>query len=272
MQKLENVKVIFIDIDGTLTNRKKEVTLHTSEIIKKVVEKGIKVIICSGRGNQYVEDKSRISNASSHVISSNGAQIYDYAKKEIIYKNTISKELLKEAIDFVNQKNAGFILNSTNIRFSNKNLHRKMNSKDKVIETIEEIGDNDIYQLVMEAPSYDLMTEMIEYVNNNPQLQILNCSPTYLRGKRDESNYYIDVNCMGVSKGNTIKKYLEIFDIKREDSMCFGDHINDASMFDVCGIKVAMGNANNDLKSRADYITLSNEEDGVAYFLETYIL
>ena len=106
MQKLDNVKVIFIDIDGTLTNRKKEVTTYTSEIIKKVVEKGIKVIICSGRGNQYVEDKSRIANASSHIISSNGAQIYNYYTKEILYKSVINKEVLKEAIEFINKNKA----------------------------------------------------------------------------------------------------------------------------------------------------------------------
>lgn len=271
MHKLNNVKVIFIDIDGTLTNRKKEVTMHTSEVIKKVVEKGIKVVICSGRGNQYVEDKSRIANASSHVISSNGAQIYDYHAKEIIYKSVINKEILKEAIDFVNKKQSGFILNCTNIRYSNKNLNRKMNKNDKVIESIDEI-ENNVYQLVMEAYSYDLMTEMINYVNNNQNLQILNCSPSYLKGKKDESHYYIDVNANGVSKGNAIKKYLEMFNIKMEDSVCFGDHINDVSMFEACGIKVAMGNANNDLKEKADYVTLTNEEDGVAYFLEIYIL
>lgn len=271
MQKLSNVKVIFIDIDGTLTNKKKEVTLHTSEIIKKVVEKGIKVIICSGRGNQYAEDKSRLANASTHVISSNGAQIYDYDKKEIIYKNIIDKNILKEALDFVNKNQAGFILNCTNIRYSNKNLNRKMNKNDKVIDSIDEV-DNNVYQLVMEASSYDLMTEMIEYINNNKYLQILNCSPSYLKGKKDESHYYIDVNKNGVSKGDAIKKYLEIFNIKTEDALCFGDHINDTSMFNVCGIKVAMGNANDDLKVMSDYITLSNEEDGVAYFLEKYIL
>lgn len=271
MQKLDNVKVIFVDIDGTLTNKKKEVTLHTSEIIKKVVDKGIKVIICSGRGNQYAANKSKIANASSHVISSNGAQIYDYNTKEIIYKSIIDKEILKDAIEFINNKHGGFILNCTNLRYSNKTLNRKMNKNDKVIESIDEV-ENDVYQLVMEASSYDLMTEMIEYVNNSSYLKILNCSPTYLNGKKDEENYYIDVNSKEVSKGNSIKKYLEMFNINKKDSVCFGDHINDLPMFEVCGIRVAMGNANDDLKNKSDYITLSNEEDGVAYFLEKYIL
>ncbi|MBO5477206.1 MAG: HAD family phosphatase [Clostridia bacterium] len=271
MQKLDNVKVIFIDIDGTLTNRKKEVTTYTSEIIKKVVEKGIKVIICSGRGNQYVEDKSRIANASSHIISSNGAQIYNYYTKEILYKSVINKEVLKEAIEFINKKQGGYILNCTNIRYSNKNLNRKMNKNDKVINSIDEVED-EVYQLVMEASSYNQMSEMIEYVKNNEYLQILNCSHSYLKGKKDESHYYIDVNNTGVSKGNAIKKYLELFNIKKEDSVCFGDHINDVSMFEVCGIKVAMGNANDDLKEQADYVTLTNEEDGVAKFLEMHVL
>ena len=57
MEKLNNIKAIFIDIDGTLTNSKKEVTTVTKEAIKRIVGMGIKVIICSGRGNKYVQIK-----------------------------------------------------------------------------------------------------------------------------------------------------------------------------------------------------------------------
>lgn len=272
MQKLNNVKVIFVDIDGTLTNSKKEVTLKTSEVIAKVVQKGISIVLCSGRSNQYTQIKSRLANASSQIISSNGSQIYDYLTNEVIYKNIISKDVLKKVMEYINSKEEGFILNCSDIRYGNKYLMRKMNPGDKIIKNLNEIENKDVYQLVIETNSYDKMTEMINYIKNNSELEILNCSRAYINGLRNESHYYIDVNDIKSSKGNAIKEYLNAFNVAKEDAMCFGDHINDTSMFNSCGIKVAMGNANDELKAKADYVTLTNDEDGVAYFLSKYVL
>ena len=80
MKKIENIKVIFVDIDGTLTNDNKQISEFTKQIIKKVTENGIYVVLCSGRANAYVCKYSKMSEASNYVISSNGAQIYDYEK------------------------------------------------------------------------------------------------------------------------------------------------------------------------------------------------
>ena len=89
MEKLNNIKAIFIDIDGTLTNSKREVTTVTKEAIKRIINMGIKVVICSGRGNKYVENKAREANTSQYIITSNGAQIYDFNEREALYQKGI---------------------------------------------------------------------------------------------------------------------------------------------------------------------------------------
>ena len=73
-----NYKAIFIDIDGTLRNDKKEISIRTKEIIKKFVEKGILIVICSGRQNKNVEQISIEASCSPYIITSNGAQVFDY--------------------------------------------------------------------------------------------------------------------------------------------------------------------------------------------------
>ncbi len=272
MDKLKNIKVMFVDIDGTLTNSQKEVTQENADAIKKVVEKGIKVILCSGRGNKYVEAKSKKANASPLVISSNGAQIYDYEKDKTIYRVPMDKELLKEVIKELEIKKAGFILNCTDIRFSNKTLVRKMDPEDKIYESMDDLKDKTIYQLVVEANSYRNLEELITYIRTIEKLRILNYSPAYLKGITTEKNYYLDVNSREVNKGMAIKEYLKLNNIKKEEAMCFGDHINDLDMFSVCGVTVAMGNAGEKLKSIADYVTDTNDNSGVAKFIEKYII
>ena len=85
-------KIIFIDIDGTLKNDKKEITEKTKEAICKAKEKGIYLVICSGRPRKYVEEVSKEALASSIIISCNGGEIYDYRKKETICMHDLEKK------------------------------------------------------------------------------------------------------------------------------------------------------------------------------------
>ena len=94
----------------------------------------------------------------------------------------------------------------------------------------------------------------------------------YLENKKDQKSYYADINNNSTSKGRGITSFLNIFNIKKEDSLCFGDFINDIDMFKACGYKVAMKNASEELKEIADYVTLSNNEAGVGDFIEKFIL
>ena len=85
-------KIIFIDIDGTLRNDKKEITEKTKEAIQKAIEKGIYVVICSGRPTKYVEEVSKETLASNYVIGCNGGEIYDYKEKKTMYINALENE------------------------------------------------------------------------------------------------------------------------------------------------------------------------------------
>ena len=108
-------------------------------------------------------------------------------------------------------------------------------------------------------------------MKNIDDLKITNSSPNYVNKVVDGREYFINIAYNNVNKGNAINYFLEFIGAKKEESICFGDHFNDNEMFEVCGYKVAMENSSDELKLKADYITLSNNEDGVAHFIENYI-
>ncbi len=271
MDKLNNIKAIFVDIDGTLTNSEKSVPEENRAAIKSAVEKGIQVVICSGRGNQYVELRSKLANASNWIISSNGAQIYNYATKETLFGNEMNVNSIEKVTKYVDERHCGYIINCSDIRYSNRFLYRKMDVQDGLIDSVTEVV-KPIYQLVVEANSYEQIDEIVKYVNTIEDLQILNYTPGYLKGIKTLDHYYLDINSKNIDKGVAISEFLKLFKIKKEEALCFGDHINDEPMFRACGIGVAMGNANDNLKAIATYTTKTNDENGVAYFINKYIL
>ncbi len=272
MQNLKDTKVIFVDIDRTLTDSNNKVTPKNAEIIKKAVEKGIYVVICSGRNYAYAEQKSKEANASNIIIVNNGSQIYDYSIHKSIYEKKIDKEIVQRLVDELKPQGVEFILNTSNTRFGSDRIQRKMYPDEFKFKRVSDLKDEEVLQIVGEVDDFDTMDLMVKTIDRYEDLEILNLSKAYLEKDTSVKHFYADINNKGVNKGEGIKRFLELYNIKREESVCIGDYINDMDMFDVCGYTVAMQNGSEELKKKADYITLTNNESGVAYFIEKFIL
>ena len=98
--------VIFIDIDGTLLSDSNSISNRTKNIIHNIVELGHEIILCTGRPRIFAEKISREIGASSYIISSNGAEIYDYKKNEIIYISTMPKNIISQVVSNIEKNNA----------------------------------------------------------------------------------------------------------------------------------------------------------------------
>lgn len=269
MEVLNNIKIIFIDIDKTLLTDKKRITMKTRKSIKKVIDKGIYVILTSGRNSKYTIDKSKRALASSIVISSNGAEIYDYKKQEVLHCDYINYEKLEKIWNYCEKNEIGMLLNSISDRFINKFLiGNKIYNHHKLITTYKELKKINVSQCVLVDESYEKFAKSKDFIKDL-DLTIGNFTksfnPTF---HSDRSMNIINKN---VSKGTAVTKLLEILDIKKEESLCFGDYLNDLEMFDACGYKVAMENACKEIKEKADYITLSNNKNGISHFLDNFI-
>lgn len=268
MNSFENVKCIFIDIDNTLTNKDKEVTNYTKEILSKL---NMYTIICTGRDNLYAIQKSKEANCSNIVIADNGALIYDYNKDITIYEKEIYKKILNKVWNYSLKNNIDCVYNTKKSRY--RNLIFKNNDyikHDILINSLEEITEP-VTQIVASNKDYNKMIEFINYINNIKELKINNTNIN----KKINSNksYYCDINLCDVSKGDAARELIKYLNIYFENTMAIGDSENDISLFENVNYSVAMKNAVDSVKKKSKIITeFTNNEDGLAKFVEKHVI
>ena len=260
------VKAIFIDIDGTLRDSDRNLSERTIDAVKRVTNEGILVILCSGRPRGYTEQVSRECFASKYIITSNGGNIYDYEENKVIYVNEMDKEALIKLYQI------GFeVAHETKV--GDGRVVNKVKYADQEIKLDENINDfvykNPVVQCTIADSDFDKIKNLIPIIEKIENVEIKNRHKSLLDDRfKDDNTIFCDIANINSNKGNAVKKLLEILNIKKEETIAIGDDNNDLSMFEQVGRKVAMNNAIDLVKEKADEITLSNDEDGVAIYLE----
>ena len=262
------IKAIFIDIDGTLRDSERNLSSRTINAVKKVTDKGILVILCSGRPRKYTEQISRECFASKYIITSSGGMIYDYEENKVIYVNEMNKEALIKLYEIANPEDVRFIMNVGEGRVVNKVKHA-----DQETQLDEDIKDfvynNPVVQCTIADSDFNKIKNLIPKIDKVENVEIKNRHKSLLDDKfKDDKTVFCDIANINSNKGNAVKKLLEILNIPKEDTIAIGDDNNDLSMFEQVGYRVAVDNAIDIVKEKSDEITLSNDEDGVAVFLE----
>lgn len=262
------IKAIFIDIDGTLRDSNQKLSQKTIDTIKKVTDKGILVILCSGRPRKYTEQVSRECFASKYIITSGGGNIYDYEQNKILYINEMNKEALIKLYEIANPEDVRFIMNVGEARVANKIKHP--DQEEKLEESIEDfVYKHDVVQCTIADSNFDKIKKLIPEIEKVENVEIKNKHKSLVDTKFiDHNTIYCDIANIESNKGNAVKKLLGILNISKEDTIAIGDDNNDLSMFEQVGYRVAVDNAIDIVKEKADEITLSNDEDGVAIFLD----
>ncbi len=261
------IKAIFIDIDGTLRDSNKNLREETIEAVKKVTEKGILVILCSGRPKKYTEKISRECFASKYVITSSGAIVYDYEDDEVLYINEMDKEAVVKLYEIADSNDVRFIMHAGDEIVGNKVKH--LDEEKNLEEDIRDfVKKNSVTQCTIFDDDYDKMESMLKEIKNIENIKTSNMSKSLVDNKFvGGKGLYCDFVDINTNKGNGVKKLLEILNIKKEEAVAIGDDNNDIEMFKQVGYKVAMANALDRVKEEADEVILSNDENGVAEFL-----
>ena len=256
-------KLLFIDIDGTLRDDNKMISTSNKESLKKIEENGYSIVLASGRPlNKVLKVCQECSLNSSYVITTDGAQVYDICNKKFIYREKMDVSDVLFLIDLVKEYHCSITVNS------NEKSHRLD------FQTIDSFKNLDeVSQVVICSDIFLDLVEIKKRIIERKSLSIVYQSRGLLY---DDKNLYtldghfLDISNASVSKGNAILHLLSFLDEKAY-TICIGDGENDTSMFDVCDFKVAMKNAVPSLLERADFVTLSNNENGVSFFLETLL-
>ena len=261
-------QAIFVDIDGTLRDNQRNLSQKTIDTVKKVTDNGTLVILCCGRPRKYTEEVSRQCFASQYIITSNGGNIYDYQKNKNLYVNIMNKEAIIKLYELANQVNARFIMNVgegrvvSEVRHPDQEIQLEENIKDFVYQ-------NDVVQCTIADYDFDKIKNLIPEIEKVEHVEIKNRHKSLINPNYPKNNsIYCDIANMESNKGNGVEKLCQILNLDLKNVIAIGDDFNDISMFEKVGYSVAVDNAHENVKKRVNEITLSNEDNGVAVFLD----
>lgn len=264
------IKAVFIDIDETLTNSQREVTEKTKLEIKKCVENGVKIILTSGRSRREAMDFQEQIGTSPYIVSSNGASAYDAENGVEIYNERIDPQMVLQLIKHSRKNGYRIKLNYKDLLVMNEAAYPDEKDKEVSYEELERVAvEEQVVQCVITSTDFEKMRFFRDYIKNEcVGIAVANESKRFKNPDLKPSrNYYCDVASVKVSKGNAVKAVCEYFEIKPEEIVTIGDGENDLSMLGLTPNSVAMGNSLPEIKEKANYVTASNDEDGVAKVL-----
>ncbi|QBP18880.1 sugar-phosphatase [Acetilactobacillus jinshanensis] len=267
-----DIKMIGIDIDGTLVNDKKQLTPVTEKVIKAAMRKGVKIVICTGRplaGTQQYLNQLGITGRDNYVVGFNGA-IAQSTDGEIIddyrlsYDNFLTNEMIsrKFGVNFqIETPNAIYALNrdiSKYTVYEARLVHLPLKYR-----TPEEIKPDLSISKTMWISEPDKITNLKKHIPQSlkDRMYIVQTEPVFLEAMHK-----------GVSKGQTLIKLASQIGLKPENVMAMGDQGNDVSLMKYAGLGVGMANGIEDVKRNADFITKNNNENGVAYAIKKFVL
>lgn len=268
---MKKFDIVFVDIDDTLNPSGEKTSEYTKEVMKKLKEQGIMVVVNTGRSAKYAINKSIESNLSEYIISSNGAEVYNYDTKEKIFSRPIPKEQIKQIYEYANQTNMTIILNSIENRYINNQNYNYNNEPAIYFDDIDILLDEqEINQIVMLSSNFDRMLVLPHmFKEKYPNLKVVHSSVALIEERRiPNKEYYHDIVLENTAKSTGIVELLDYLNIDSERAIAIGNGYDDICMSDVVGTSVAMENANPILKEVATYITDTSANDGVAKILE----
>ena len=267
------IKLIAIDIDGTLINPKHEITPFTKEVIHRVRKQGIRVALCTGRpflGAQRYVNELGLDLEEEYLITYNGAIIQNTLTREAFHHIGLTGEDYHRIAKLAMEMGAHFhALDLDAIYTSNRDMSR-YTGRDSYFttmpirfRTLEEIHEKDEFTKIMLIDEPAILDEVIAKIPSEfyEEYTIFKSEP-----------FYCEILNKRASKGQAVQRLAASLQISQHEIMTIGDHPNDLDMVQYAGIGVAMGNAVDELKKIADYITSTNNEDGAAKAIEKFIL
>lgn len=272
MLDINTKKALVLDIDGTLTNSKKEITPATKEAIVKVMLAGHSVILASGRptpGMRRYEKELELKKYGGYLLSYNGARIVSCQNDETIYQKTLPAQIPGEIYDFAKENGTGIISYEGECVLSAFEpdeyieLEARINGLPiKVVPNFKEYVSFPVNKCLITAPGEIAAKHEITLQKKYGDM---------LSIYRSEA-FFLEIMPPKVDKAESLDGILDIIGVKRENTICCGDGFNDISMIKYAGLGVAMENAKPEVKAVADYITVSNNDDGIVKVIEKYIL
>ena len=288
-------KLVVVDLDGTLLNQYGMVTENTKNVIQQTIQKGVDVVIASGRPIDSIQTIAKEIGSEKYFIAGNGALVYDIQKDEIIYDQFLPKEKVLEIIKICEQNSISYnvytdqtilatALKYNVLYYHKENLKKEENKQTKIsmIENMYEYVKNKKDEKFLKITICDdhktVFRSIIRKLRKIQGIEVLDVShmarKTIKQGTEEitMAYYYTEITVQNVDKWNAIKYLIQKLNIKKEEVIAIGDNVNDKKMIQEAGFGVAMGESTPEVKQIADYITTSNSDEGVVKVIQDPIL
>lgn len=266
-------KLLVLDVDGTLVNSRNELSIQTLNSILKIEHTGVRVVLASGRplyGLRGLVDKLEMKKWGGYILPYNGGQIIDARSNEVLFEKRIDREHLPYLEKKAQKNGFGFFTYRDNqlITTQPENNHireeAELNGLEIVaVDNLSTAVDFFPHKCVLVSDDETALVGLKDYWRKR------------LAGSLDvyrSESFFLEIVPVYIDKGNTLGVLIEMLGIKAEDILAIGDGRRDFSMLQLAGFGVAMGNAQDSIKACADYITESNDNDGVAAAIQKFII
>ena len=262
---MSDIKVLALDLDGTLTNDQKLVTPRTRAALDAAIEKGVTIVLASGRptaGIQPLAEELGLDKKGGCILSYNGGKIVDCRTGETLVEKTLDPALVPELCDFAAAQDIAILT---------YNREGIVCERDK-----DEWANKECFTTKLPMIHVDDLASYVNYpvckmlITLDPARRDAVCAAgqQQFAGRADlypSSPFFIEAVPLGVAKDGSLAELLRRMGLTRENLMACGDGLNDRSMIAYAGVGVAMQNAEQPVKDCADYVTTAdNNHDGVA--------
>jgi Cof subfamily protein (haloacid dehalogenase superfamily) len=261
-------RLMAVDIDGTLLDNNGTLTENTKNTIRRGVDNGLIFTIATGRPIQGVEYLNKMLELDVPFITYNGAMVVMGTSKKIIYEQKLSSTDTRSIIELGEKYGVTVMVwknNGLYVRKLDERVHQY-----KKISGVEPVVIESMDELVEGGATKALWYDEAEKIEKYQQQvgSFLSVSINYHTSRP----YFLEFVDKYASKAIAMEKLGEHFGISHSEMIAVGDGYNDLSMIEYAGLGVAMENAPDAIKEKADFITLSNEEDGVAHVINKFVL
>lgn len=270
---MSKYKLLALDMDGTVLTSQKRISPRTAAAIENLLKRGVHVVTSTGRGVAELVDYKKEFALMHYGILITGGIVYDFFKGEPIVTHAVDEETMYKLIDFGQEERA--MIHLLTLKHSvareadiqnmaafgmavyfdmfNRICLRVDDFKQYIHEHPDEVAKVNLYH--RDKPSRD---------RNLERMSKLNVSISFA-----ESNN-LEASPAGVTKASGLRELCEFLGVDISETVVIGDGFNDREILQAAGLAVAMGNARDEIKNIADFVTLDNDNDGVAAAIEKF--
>ncbi|MBP5254735.1 MAG: HAD family phosphatase [Lachnospiraceae bacterium] len=267
-------KLIALDLDGTLLNSEKELTARSAAALRAAAEAGMEIVPSTGRFYRGMPEVIRALPYVKYVITINGAEVYDIRTGEKVYSASIPPEDAVRVMEYLDTLPVIYDCYMDGWGYMTASMHEKAEDYISNAPSLKMVRE-------LRSPVPELKAFVRERQRGIQKLQLFTRDiplrdalvsvlkahfPDFVISTALPNN--VEINCAAANKGDALKALTEYLGLEREDTMAFGDGLNDLAMIEEAGCGVCMANGHPICRDAADLIAPSCDEDGVAAVIE----